>query len=703
MVEASYGRRTVCFWIPIDRAVIVVIIAFISIPNYGIKAKSNNDYKNQNPSKIALDIQRNTKGRFKDKTEVEDLFSPYNPPWKEEQVCTFEKRGPIFSSNNHDTVSLRTPRRMGGRHSLASPPLEPREGDIDDTSSTIMNTERYRQRKQRRQQSVHFHLKDDEIIQCSYFDFPLQSADIGSIGSRNNDIQSGSNQKTRVNRERGRKDWLFPIDFRREKGRLNVSFSIAGDARKQRKNRRPHYSGARNLGSLTTYDDESKATTTAAERSIAKTIKNIFASGGVKQIEHERENSSNQTDVSASTRRQSSSQIVNKSYKSNPRASISLDPFSMGTSVQNGATTIVGIASAYIETLKLLGPMILASQCLMAVGRIFNDQYNRRYVQNASIKSKRYLEKSCLDDHDSIAATRAVARSVLQILCMSCTGRFVGFVLDRSPCLLRPSWICQWWYGVVWLASVYGIGLACQNRLFSYLSQTDNKIRSFVSIQPISSPEYFGSQDNRVYAQARRRNTIQSFFQSLQRMSRDPRERSNNPLHVIPRMPGRNNHNRYRKTMVEGEGVSKIKLDPRFFPSTWKPLAIVTYLAFSAAIFKSFCTEASSLGLIDKLSEAACMKNNQHIIMRSFIIQQTLYHEWYRVLIQEQRVALGANVSVIGLLALMWSIYSVSTVDRIATMVMVPILMTRVVSSWTNILLKYNRFSVPADTMTWGT
>jgi hypothetical protein len=155
--------------------------------------------------------------------------------------------------------------------------------------------------------------------------------------------------------------------------------------------------------------------------------------------------------------------------------------------------------------------------------------------------------------------------------------------------------------------------------------------------------------------------------------------------------------------MVEREGVSKVKLDPLFFPSTWKPLAIVTYLAFSTAIFRSFCTEASPLGLIDKLSEAACRKNNQHVIMRSFIIQQTLYHEWYRVLIQEQRVALGADVSVIGLLAFMWSIYSVSTVDRIATMVMVPILMTRIVSSWTNILLKYNRFSVQADTMTWGT
>ena len=679
MVQTSYGCRVKCVWFPKEIVILVVAIAFVSIPNgrlfhaVTVAATATND-PNRDKNNANIPNKNNRRYNY-NAGAADELYTPYNPLWREEQIYTGERRGSVTTSDNDDddNSSLRRPRRTGGKSPPAHSPLAPH-----------MSIERYRPQQQQQQPR-----------QTSNSEFPLQSADIGSTESRSNTFRSRFNQRLPFSAERGKRRWSFPIDFRRQKGRLNIGFSTAADPKKEFQHRPPRRLevGTANAGLLTTATNTTVSTRNRREKVELAIQKMLNPTAAV---------------TTTSPRQYSSSRTGNKHQKKNDlQLSVSLDPFTLVTLLQTGVTGIVGIASVYIGTLKLLGPMLLAKQCLMMVTNTFNyGSKGRRYVRKASTRRIRNLEQqSYLDKHnDATAAARAATRSVLQILCMSFTGRFIGFVLDQTPCLLRPFWICQWWYGVVWLASMYAIGLVSQEWVFGRLAQTKSKMHSFVSIQPTSKPMCLSyRRDNRVNVRHRRRrnnNMIQPLFRFLQKMSQDPEEWMNNLLRIVPRWKGRSNYAR-SILMSEGEGVNNIELDPLLFPSTWKPLSVVTFLALSRAIYQSFCTNVSSSGLVHKLGDAACMGNSQYLIMRSFIIQKTLYSEWHRVFVQEQRVALGAGVSVIGLLALMWSIYSISTVDRIATIAMVPVLMARMVSTWINILLTYNESGMSADTMTW--
>jgi len=672
MVETSYGCRVKCVWFPKEIVILVVTIAFVSIPNgrlfHGVTvaATATNDHSSdKNNANVP---NKNNRLYNYNAGAGDELYTPYNPLWREEQIYTGERRGPVTTSDNDgdSSFSLRRPRRTGGKIPPAHSPLAPH-----------MSIERYRPQQQQQQQPR----------QSSYSGFPLQSADIGSTESRRN-------QRLPFSAERGNRKWSFPIDFRRQKGRLNIGFSAAADPKHQRQNRPPRRleASTTNAGLLTAATNTTVSTRSSREK-VERAIQNML--NPIAAV------------TTTSPRQHSSSRTGNEQKKSDLELSVSLDPFTLVTLLQTGVTGIVGIVSVYIGTLKLLGPMILAKQCLMMVTNTFKYRSKGRYIRKASTKRIHNLEQpSYIHDHnDATAVARAATRSVLQILCMSCMGRFIGFVLDQTPCLLRPFWICQWWYGVVWLASMYAIGLVCQEWVFRCLAQTDSKMHSFVSIQPTSDPMRLSyRRNNRVNVQHRRRrnnNMVQPLFRFLQRMSQDPEEWMNNLLRIVPRWKGRTNYARGSILMTEGEGVSNTKLDPLLFPSTWRPLSIVTFLALSRAIYQSFCTKVSSSGLIHKLGDAACRDNNQYLIMISFIIQKTLYSEWHRVFVQERRVGLGAGVSVIGLLALMWSIYSISTVDRIATIAMIPVLMARLVSTWITILLTYNESGMSADTMTW--
>ena len=672
MVETSYGCRVKCVWFPKEIVILVVTIAFVSIPNgrlfHGVTvaATATNDHSSDKNNAIVPN--KNNRLYNYNAGAGDELYTPYNPLWREEQIYTGERRGPVTTSDNDGDSSspLRRPRRTGGKSPPADSPLAPH-----------MSIERYKPQQQQQQQPR----------QSSYSGFPLQSADIGSTESRRN-------QRLPFSAERGNRKWSFPIDFRRQKGRLNIGFSAAADPKHQRQNRPPRRleASTTNAGLLTAATNTTVSTRSSREK-VERAIQNML--NPIAAV------------TTTSPRQHSSSRTGNEQKKSDLELSVSLDPFTLVTLLQTGVTGIVGIVSVYIGTLKLLGPMILAKQCLIMVTNTFKYRSKGRYIRKASTKRIRNLEQpSYLHDHnDATAVARAATRSVLQILCMSCMGRFIRFVLDQTPCLLRPFWICQWWYGVVWLASMYAIGLVCQEWVFRRLAQTDSKMHSFVSIQPTSDPMRLSyRRNNRVNVQHRRRrnnNMVQPLFRFLQRMSQDPEEWMNNLLRIVPRWKGRTNYARGSILMTEGEGVSNTKLDPLLFPSTWRPLSIVTFLALSRAIYQSFCTKVSSSGLIHKLGDAACRDNNQYLLMISFIIQKTLYSEWHRVFVQERRVGLGAGVSVIGLLALMWSIYSISTVDRIATIAMIPVLMARLVSTWITILLTYNESGMSADTMTW--
>ena len=639
MAEMNSKWRVVCFLFPKEITIIVVIAAFVINPNNrfdGVAATPNSEFGNNKNAYLESNLNR----RYDYRSEADEFYSPDNPLWREEQIYTGERQG-----TDPYTSSLRRPRRADGTNSSPLSPLAPRIKDIDDVASASYHSE-----------------------------FPLQSADIGRTGSGSNGIRSDYSEKPR-----GRRKWSFPIEFRRQKGRLSIGHSADNDPKNQRQNHR-----------LLAAD----AVTSRSESRTVKGRNSFFSSSNKEDTESTIEKLSNCTTVSASTR--------NNDKTRDGQVSVSLDPFSLATLLQNGVTGLVGITSVYVGTLKLLGPMILAKHCLTTVGHIVNERSNGRLARKASTERLCYSEQNSLvDEQVDNGAARAITRTLFQILCMSCAGRFVGFVLDQTSCLLRPVWICQWWYGVVWLASVYTVGHLCQEGVFDYHTQSGNSSLSWLSIKSASAPMTFDSRNISINHRHRQRSVTRPLFQFFQKMSQNPEEWVSSLFSSVPRWKNRKNSHQGREMMAEGEGVNDTELDALLFPSTWKPLSVVTFLALSRAIFRSFCLKVSPSGVVGTLGDTACRGKNQYLIMRSFIIQKTLYSEWERVFVQERRVALGAGVSVIGLLALVWSIYSVSTVDPVAAMAMVPILMARLVSTWINILLSYNQIDVSSESFTW--
>eukprot|EP00531_Pseudo-nitzschia_arenysensis_P018573 CAMPEP_0116134130 /NCGR_PEP_ID=MMETSP0329-20121206/10483_1 /TAXON_ID=697910 /ORGANISM="Pseudo-nitzschia arenysensis, Strain B593" /LENGTH=597 /DNA_ID=CAMNT_0003628823 /DNA_START=58 /DNA_END=1848 /DNA_ORIENTATION=+ len=580
---------------------IVVIAVFVTLPNHRlhtVAATPNDDYSG---SSSYSNYQRNFRRRYGYyPLEGDDLYSPYNPLWREEQVYTGERRGPITESSY-----FRRPRRSKSIQSPPHSPLAPHIQDIDGVSSA-----------------------------SSFSEFPLQSADIGRRRS-SNDIYPGGSQKPRE-----RRSWSFPIDFKRKRGRLNIGFD----------------------------NDSSPTRSRLLASEMTKPRKGFSSTSG--NTKTAKEAQSNRT----AGRARSSNNVMTRG----DQVTFSLDPFSMATLLQNGLTAFTGIGSVYIATLKLLGPMILAKHCLTTVGHIANERMNGRLLGKSSTERIGHSEQDFLDKvHEKYAPARAVTRTLFQIMCMSCAGQLVGFVLDRTPCLLEPFWICQWWYGVVWLASVSAVGFLCQESIMGHSSQTAKYPSSLLTIQPaFGTIPFTNPKTNTVVDPHGRRNMARPVFQFFQKMSQNPEEWIHGLFRSVPRWQ---NHRRIH-TMPEGETSYDVQVDPLLFPSTWKPLSVLTFLALSRAICQSFCLRGADP--VGTLGDATCAGNKQFLILRSFLVQKVLYSEWHRVFLQERRVALGAGVSLVGLLALLWSMYTVSTVDSIAALAMAPTLMARMVSTW---------------------
>jgi len=407
------------------------------------------------------------------------------------------------------------------------------------------------------------------------------------INTSNSNIQHGKTKR-------------FPIDFLRQRGKLEIDFS----------------------------NDDS----TFLNQNYSKTKnRHIFFRRSTKTTRRRQIINTNTADVR------------NKDV----RICLSLDPFSLGTLLSNILSTSSIIVPVYVGTLRLLGPMIIAKRCLTTLGYIFYDHYNGRYLRTTYNKRIRYLQ-----EYEVTSAARATGRCLLQILCMGFTGRFVGFVLDRMPCVLKPSWVCYWWYGMVWLMSVYTIGWVCEEWGFNFVTK-NNFIHSILSIQPTQIR-------NDSQKSISKRNILHIPWLFIQRM-KDPEE------WVKSLIRSSNNESTYPITRLKRrDGKDSIKLDTLLFPSTWRPLIVLTLLAMSRAICVSYTSSSHST--------SSNSRQYQYLIMRSFVVQESVYSEWYRVFVKERRIVLGAGISIIGLMSFLWSIYSVANVDRIAAFLLIPAL-----------------------------
>uniref|UniRef100_A0A6U9Y6B9 Uncharacterized protein n=1 Tax=Pseudo-nitzschia australis TaxID=44445 RepID=A0A6U9Y6B9_9STRA len=665
-----------------------------------------------------------------------------HPFWKRKQISIDEQhrrrrgRGPIsITDDNKGSSSLgRARRRADGSRSIRN---------VDTVSSAMMDTENYVQQHQHQQQhqQQQQQQQEDRMISNNPRKFPSQSDDIGGSGRSVVGAQTQHRHQriSSTRREPSSRKWVFPIDFRRQKGRLSLGFSFGKDGdnlTKRRRQNRPFHrrsTKANNstdsiVPTLPAGDHNSTITSAvmASSRNAKNRIRNVFSSTAsttalVRKLDHELEQVVSDSAATTIAHRHPGTPRARRTdhsnNKNNIEVSLSVDPFSLGSLIRCLVASGANVASVYIGTLKLLGPMLLAKQCLSTVGYIFYDHYNGRYLRTTLNKRVRYLQ-----EYEIIAAARAASRSLLQILCMGLTGRFLGFLLERTNCFPYPLWLCHWWYGVVWLASVCAIGWACEEWGFDYLAtKTNNKfIPSFVSVQPITDTDADADPRNDLLMpdtfihtnwrgrRKRRRNMVRQPWRFLKEFIRDPEKWLKSLLRVVPGRKDRN-HSIYSSSSIGNGTTRKVvdssTFDTLLFPSTWRPLYVMTFLAFSKAIYHSFCTAASPLSSYGgsiataEASTAAveCLKNNRNLILRSFVVQKTLYSEWHRVFVQERRIALGACVSAIGLLALLWSIYEVAIVDRTAAIALVPIVMARLVSGWINFLLYYNRWNFTDD------
>ena len=580
-------------------------IRLITVTAYLVVATANSSSNNNNHNHNIPNP--NNRIRNRSNADQEEPYHPHNPLWREEQVFTGERRGPPTSS---------TP------------------------------------------------ISEDGNKRRNYFSVDDVS---GREASRGGSIAIDTSSSSSINSQNWRRKW-FPIDFRRQRGKLDIDFSNDdGDS--------PFSNNNKMQNRRNRFTPRSTTKTGLSPASYNSTAKSAIAATPISG------NANKLIGPAGDSRRRR--QIINTdtdaAVHKNTQASISFDPSSLGALIAILFSTGTSLVSVYVGTLRLLGPMIIVKRCLTTVGYIFYDHYNGRYLRTTYIKRIRYLQ-----EYDIIAATRATGRCLLQILCVLCTGRFVGFVLDRMPCVLIPTWVCHWWYAMVWLMSVSTIGWVCEEWGLNFVTR-NSYVHHLLSIQPtqIYSNDSHNSMRSR---RKRKRDTIFKVPWRFIQWMKDPEEL----VTKIIRVP---HEDRYYYTARNTKNESKyptntrandapVKLDTLLFPSTWKPLIALTFFAVSRAICVSYSSPSSSI---------SSSRDHRYIIMRSFVVQETLYSEWYRVFVKERRIVLGAGISVVGLMCLLWSINSVANVDRIAAFLMIPTLIARLVSGWMNILLYYNR------------
>lgn len=150
------------------------------------------------------------------------------------------------------------------------------------------------------------------------------------------------------------------------------------------------------------------------------------------------------------------SRLLEPSGNQNMEISLSLDPSSAVRLVQISVEASAGGLGAFVATLRLLAPMIVARKFLTSIGYICYDYYNGRYLRTT-------YKKRIQDFHfyEIPSALRAAGRSGLQLVGMALTGKVFCLGLNKAPCWM-PTTLCQYWYGMVWLGAVLAAGRATE-------------------------------------------------------------------------------------------------------------------------------------------------------------------------------------------------------------------------------------------------
>lgn len=614
----------------------------------------------------------------------EGLYDPTNPLWREEYQYTGERRGPFLDEDDN------------GRQNSA----------ITDTFSGSSGGDYVDEDSHERRSP--YHLDDEFVVGPRRQD--LRPSDGFSRGGGSSAPSSSSPSPSRIHsNSRGRLEWArdkgifqssstssihmtrprtsarrskgLSIEFQPKRGRVDVDF--IGPPHDRRLPKVAHRSEKPIGGASYTAGDEITTSSTDANATT------------------DSRNDSNETTLSTTATTPTrqlvpAAQIVHNPPPLSPdfQLSLSVDPFSTVRLIHTLAVTCIGFVSAFAGTIRLVAPMIAAKRLLTTIGYIFYDHYNGRYIRTTYTRRMRRMQ-----EYEVIAGLRGAGRCLLQILCVGTVARIVGFIMDRAPCLTRPAWICHWWYGTVWISSIHAAGWAMQ----SWLATLDNSHP--LSLRPTPTIGRSGPTrkkgDRRISSLFNRQKEelqsspldglIQVPWHIVQRM-RDPEEWLMSMLR--PRSNSRFYYSNLHANSQQHAEQQPFKLDTLLFPCTWRPLQVWTSLVVVRAIRQ---TLTKTLRWTDAAEYMTLMSSKRWFVMRSFLGYEILHGEWKRVFVTERRVALGAFVSTLCLTALLWTVYSVAMVDRITALLLIPTAIARLVSTWMNIFLYYDRCGLPSS------
>jgi tryptophan-rich sensory protein len=111
--------------------------------------------------------------------------------------------------------------------------------------------------------------------------------------------------------------------------------------------------------------------------------------------------------------------------------------------------------------------------------------------------------------------------------------------------------------------------------------------------------------------------------------------------------------------------------NPVLFPATWPPLKLLQMLAVAEALSSS------------RLATKYAKGNWKSTLVKEFLVQTALADEWHRVFLTEHRVVLGTVAVMFYLVSSLWLVlYSMTRMDAVGAVLMVPQLLGVVISAW---------------------
>lgn len=244
------------------------------------------------------------------------------------------------------------------------------------------------------------------------------------------------------------------------------------------------------------------------------------------------------------------------------------------------------------------------------------------------------------------SALRSFGRLSILSVTMMMVGRLLEWIvgLPYPPCRTDQGG-CHWWCGFVWMSTVVIMGNTVGAFLASFMG---GPLRLEVANERTIKSR---NRDNREQVQPHR--FLLTRLSNIIHWMLDPDQ-------VIRE--------------IVNSATADLKPfhpDPMLFPATWGWLLFLQMIACAREMSRN--------------------SGVMHSVMQQVIIQQALRDEWYRALILERRVALGAVLICIYFVATIGVFWTVGTADGLSALLTLPTVCAVMVSTWMNIYFYYER------------